>query len=130
HHAGPSPSATTRHEGWGLLPGHQWGPRPGHQWGLSHGHGHQWWVISRLVSWPIVYLPAQLWPLATYLVACLIATLGMATVLQSRAAALFGPFPLRVVLFFVLIAQPLAFEIQGSLANVHVWMAMALLVIL
>ena len=82
------------------------------------------------MSWPIVYLPAQLWPLATYLVACLIATLGMATVLQSRAAALFGPFPLRVVLFFVLIAQPLAFEIQGSLANVHVWMAMALLVIL
>ena len=41
HHAGPSPSATTRREGWGLLPGHQWGPRLGHQWGLSHGHGHE-----------------------------------------------------------------------------------------
>ena len=39
HHAGPSPSATTRHEGWGLLPGHQWRPRPGHQRGLFHGHG-------------------------------------------------------------------------------------------
>jgi len=40
HHAGPSPSATTRREGRGHLSGHQWGPRPGHQWGLFHGHGH------------------------------------------------------------------------------------------
>ena len=39
HHAGPSPSVTTRREGWGHLSGHQWGPRLGHQWGLFHGHG-------------------------------------------------------------------------------------------
>jgi hypothetical protein len=55
HHAGPSPSATTRHEGWGLLPGHQWGPRPGHQWGLSHGHGQPTAgraVMSHDATWP------------------------------------------------------------------------------
>jgi hypothetical protein len=51
-------------------------------------------------------------------------------VLQQRAAALLGPLPLRVALFFALIAQPLVFEIQGNLANLHVWLAMALLVIL
>jgi hypothetical protein len=47
HHAGPSPSVTTRREGWGLLSGHQWGPRPGHQWGLFHGHGHAIQCLTR-----------------------------------------------------------------------------------
>jgi choline dehydrogenase-like flavoprotein len=56
HHAGPSPSATTRHEGWGLLPGHQWGPRPGHQWGLSHGHGQprQWHSGAMTEQWDVI----------------------------------------------------------------------------
>lgn len=97
---------------------------------LFDSYEAQWWVTSRLAIWPIVYLPAQWWPLAAYVVACVIGTLGMSVVLQARAAPVLGPFPLRVVLFFVLIAQPLAFEIQGNVANIHVWLAMALLVIL
>src|SRR5690606_34431367 len=56
HHAGPSPSATTRHEGWGLLPGHQWGTRPGLQWGLSHGHAppRQWHSGAMTEQWDVI----------------------------------------------------------------------------
>ena len=90
----------------------------------------QWWPLMRLVAEPISHLPAEWWPLAAYLVAGLVAALAMGVVLQERAANLLGPLPLRIALYFVLLLQPIVWEIQGNLTNAHVWVASGLLVIL
>lgn len=90
----------------------------------------QLWLVMRLAAAPIVLLPAEWWPLAAYLLAGLIAALAMGVVLQKRAGDLLGPLPLRIALYFMLIIQPIVWEIQGNLTNTHVWVAIGLLVIL
>lgn len=90
----------------------------------------QWWPVMRLAAALVSHLPAEWWPIATYVLACLIAALALGAVLQRRAADLLGPLALRIALYFVLILQPLVWEVQGNLTNAHVWVAIGLLVIL
>ena len=77
-----------------------------------------------------MWLPARQFAVAVYLLTCLVAVLALAVVLQRRAEPLLGAWPHRAALLVVLVLLPSTSEIQGNLANLHVWIAVSMAVVL
>lgn len=98
--------------------------------GLLDQYAGQVWLAPRLGAEAAVLFPGQSWPLAAYLIACIAVVCSCAVVLQRRAVETFGPLRARAALFFALLAAPLMWEVQGNLTNIHVWLALAMVVIL
>lgn len=88
----------------------------------------QWWVAQRLLIAALSWLPIAAMPLAIYITSCIVAALAVSVVLQQRAEPVFGRY--QWLAFAGLILLPTVTEIQGNLANLQVWMAMGLLVLL
>ncbi len=90
----------------------------------------QLWTAQRLIAGPLSVFPVRLWPLMSYLAACLIATGALSVVLQQRASLVFGRLRNRALLLLVLVFLPAATEIQGNLTNLHVYLAISVAMIL
>lgn len=88
----------------------------------------QWWVSQRLLIAGLSWVPTPAMPLIIYLTSAVVATLAVAVVLQKRAEPVFGQY--QWLAFAGLILLPTVTEIQGNLANLQVWLAMGLLVLL
>lgn len=101
---------------------------PGHD--LVTPYAAQSWAVQRLLTAALTGLPVSIMPVAIYTAACGVAVLSLAVVLQARAGTVLGPFPRRVLAFGLLVMVPTATEIQGNLANLHVWIGSSLLVVL
>ena len=90
----------------------------------------QLWTAQRLIAGPLSVFPVRLWPLMSYLAACALSTATLSVVLQQRAAVLFGRLWNRTLLLLALVFLPAATEIQGNLANLHLYIAISVAIIL
>ena len=97
---------------------------------LFSPYAAQWWLSQRILFSLLVHLPVSAMPILIYLAACAVAVLAVAVILQHRAQALFGTLGNQVLAFALLILLPTVTEIQGNQANLQVWLAMGLLVLL
>lgn len=100
---------------------------PGQDW-LAPYAG-QIWVIQRALMALVAQFPMAWIPLLLYVVSCVAAVLFLSPLLQSRAIGLFGSFRWQAAAFFLLLLMPTVTEIQGNVANLHLWMAVGLLVL-
>lgn len=88
------------------------------------------WPVQRVLALIIGLFDATRWPLLTYTTACLLVAASAGVLLQRRARQLFGPLPFRLLAMLLVVLLPATFETQGNLANVHLFMAGSLLVLL
>ena len=97
---------------------------------LTTAYAGQLWVGQRLLVAGLSVLPVAAMPIAVYLVSCLVATLAVSVVLWRRAEPLFGSYPRQILAYALLVLLPGVTEIQGNLANLHVWLAVGVMVLL
>lgn len=97
---------------------------------LLTAYAGQLWVAQRLLVAVLAQLPVTAMPIAVYLTSCVVAALALSVVLLRRAEPVFGSYPRQILAFGLLVLLPGVTEIQGNLANVHVWLAIGGMVLL
>jgi len=97
---------------------------------LFTAYAGQLWVSQRLLVAVMSALPVTAMPIAVYLASCVVAGLAASVVLVRRAEPVFGSYPRQILAFALLVLLPGVTEIQGNLANVHVWLAVGAMVLL
>ncbi|MCB0921409.1 MAG: hypothetical protein KDC08_06290 [Actinobacteria bacterium] len=97
---------------------------------LSTTYAAQLWMAQRLAAQAVVIAPPDWAPPMLYGAACLIAVLAIATVLQRRARVLFGQFRYQLLAFLLVLMLPTAWEVQGNLTNIQLWLGVGMLIVL
>lgn len=98
---------------------------------LLHPYAGQLWIMQRTLAWvlgPVTSVPLSM---ALYhLVSVVITVLGSAVILQKRAESIFVGLRFQLIGFAGLILLPAVTEVQGNLANVHVWATISVMLCL
>ncbi len=97
---------------------------------LWRPYAAEWWMSQRLLMGGLQSAPIPAMPLAIYVTAGAAAVLAVSVVLQGRARDIFGRFRFQALAFFLVLLIPAAFEVQGNLTNLQVWLGASLLVVL
>ncbi len=97
---------------------------------LLSAYAGQLWTGQRLLMALLNQLPATAMPIAVYVFSCVAAGLALSVVLLRRAEPVFGSYHRQILAFAVLVLLPGVTEIQGNLANLHVWWAIGVMVLL
>lgn len=90
----------------------------------------QVWVLQRLVAGTATFADPITSARAYYVIAGILTVLFLSVVLAQRCAPLLGSLPWRLFAFALLVLLPGAEEVQGTLANLHVWAAIAAVICL
>jgi hypothetical protein len=98
---------------------------------LFSAYAGQMWIMQRALAWVLGWVQSV--PLSMtlyYLASVAVTVLGSAVILQRRATAVFRRFRFQLIGFAGLLLVPAVAEVQGNLANVHVWAATSVMLCL